>query len=610
MASPVYAAENIGAEGSNPGTVITESQDNSGEETSEDITSSSAESIQESESEDSSEDVVSSSSSAASESIQEGDSTESSETVISSSGSAGNIQEESSETEESEEEPSVQLFSTQASSAVTEEVHVNYKTHIQRSGWEEQTVSDGATSGTTGKSLRLEAIKISLSGTGYSGSVQYKTHIQSYGWEKNWVSDGAQSGTTGRGKRLEAIEIKLSGDIASKYDIYYRVHAQHFGWMGWAKNGEEAGTSGYSYRLEAIQIRLVKKGDSAPANDGNTTSAYCHPLVSYSTHVQNIGWQSARVDGNMAGTSGKSYRLEAIRISLPEQEYSGSIQYRTHIQSYGWESKWKSNGATSGTEGKGKRLEAIQIRLTGDMASHYDIYYRVHIQHFGWLDWVKNGAEAGSSGFSYRLEAIQIVILSKGSDKPGITYCGQTGDAESGYITYHHHSYPTLKSLGINYSNATNRKVDKELIKMDAWIQACYRNVDITKESNYNKARDILTYVGYNFTYGEGYNVNSMLDNRTGTCFGFSDLVYCLARKLGLKNSWLTVPGRCVDHGMNWYGSQHRTVVSYFDGKYYDLDGNLAYNWSWTGSAIPPEEISKSYANYLRGLSDSYSSIN
>lgn len=36
--------------------------------------------------------------------------------------------------------------------------------------------------------------------------------------------------------------------------------------------------------------------------------------VEYSTHVQNIGWQSVVTDDVLAGTSGRSLRLEAINI--------------------------------------------------------------------------------------------------------------------------------------------------------------------------------------------------------------------------------------------------------------------------------------------------------
>ena len=131
------------------------------------------------------------------------------------------------------------------------------------------------------------------------------------------------------------------------------------------------------------------------------------------------------MNGAVSGTSGESKRLEAIQIKLENQKYSGSIQYTTHIQDIGWEiadeNEWKSNGATSGTSGKSKRLEAIRIRLTGEMAKHYDVYYRVHAQNLGWMGWTKNGLPAGTSGYSYRLEAIQIQLVPKGESIEGNT---------------------------------------------------------------------------------------------------------------------------------------------------------------------------------------------
>ena len=295
---------------------------------------------------------------------------------------------------------------------------ISYITHIQNLGWNQGWKIDGDEAGTHGQSLRLEAIQVKLSNAKVSGSVQYKTHIQNKGWETNWSSDGAVSGTSGLGLRLEAIQIQLTGEMANQYDIYYRVHAQNFGWLGWAKNGESAGTAGYAYRLEAIQIQLVKKGGAAP---GSTDNAFKQPLVSYQTHVQNVGWQNYVNDGGVSGTEGQSLRLEGIKVNLASQPYTGSIQYKTHIQNLGWETSWHANGDMSGTQGQSLRLEAIQIELTGEMADHYDVYYRVHAQNFGDLGWAKNGESAGTAGYGYRLEAIQIQLVTKGGAAPGST---------------------------------------------------------------------------------------------------------------------------------------------------------------------------------------------
>ena len=140
---------------------------------------------------------------------------------------------------------------------------VTYRTHVQNIGWQKY-VKNGATAGTSGRSLRLEGANIKLASKPVSGGIQYRTHIQNIGWEKKWKADGAMTGTSGRSLRLEAIQIKLTGNMAKKYDVYYRVHCQHFGWMGWAKNGSRSGSAGYSYRLEALQVKLVPKGMVGP----------------------------------------------------------------------------------------------------------------------------------------------------------------------------------------------------------------------------------------------------------------------------------------------------------------------------------------------------------
>ena len=143
---------------------------------------------------------------------------------------------------------------------------VTYRSHIQNLAWTEP-VSDGAISGTTGKSLRLEAIEIEVPGNPDLG-IKYSSHIQNLGWT-DYVADGAQSGTTGKSLRLEGLKIELTGADAELYDVYYSAHIQNYGWLGWAKNGEAAGSEGMSLRLEAIKIHVLPKGSEAPGSDLN-----------------------------------------------------------------------------------------------------------------------------------------------------------------------------------------------------------------------------------------------------------------------------------------------------------------------------------------------------
>lgn len=295
-----------------------------------------------------------------------------------------------------------------------ENVQIYYSAHLQKKGWTEEK-KNGERLGTTGSSLRLEALKINVSNIrGLSGDVLYRSHVQTYGWEQDWKKNGELSGTSGQAKRLEAVQIKLTGELAEKYDVYYRTHVQTYGWLEWAKNGACSGSSGYSKRIEAIEIVLTDKGTMAPGAD-QYSYMDSSTGIGYTTHVQTYGWQEEQKNGNTAGTSGLAKRLESIQIQLLNQRYEGAIEYQSHVQTYGWEQDWKQNGEKSGTEGQHKRLEAIRIRLTGKLAEKCDVYYRVHTQHFGWLGWVKNGDEAGTSGFSYRMEAIQILLLPKHS---------------------------------------------------------------------------------------------------------------------------------------------------------------------------------------------------
>ena len=390
---------------------------------------------------------------------------------------------------------------------------VTYQTHVQDYGWQEWK-NNGEMSGTSGQSKRLEGINIKLQNL--SESVEYQTHVQDIGWQ-GWKSNGVMSGTSGQSKRLEAIKIKLSGDAANKYDIYYRVHAQDYGWLGWAKNGESAGSEGYSKRLEGIEIKLVKKGGAAP---GSISRPFVCKTITYQTHVQNIGWQAEKADGEVSGTSGQSLRLEAIKIKLGSS-IDGGLTYATHVQDIGWQS-FVSNGQLSGTSGQSKRLEAIKINLTGNATKQYDIYYRVHAQNFGWLGWAKNGQSAGTAGYSYRLEAIQIVLVPKGGNAPGSTTNhyynkGHAVDDESTVLTK-----PNTNASKPNTNNTTSDKTPIMGATQTSVAQMVrYYN---SKSSGYD------TFTGENKKYN-----GSLAKGGASTIEQFAKIVYEEAKAEGVR---------------------------------------------------------------------------
>lgn len=377
------------------------------------------------------------------------------------------IQENSSDVE-------IQLKDEQLNNKILKNVSngVQYKTHVQNVGWQNWT-GNASTSGTEGKSLRLEAINLQLVGDIASKvKIKYQVHVQNIGWQ-NWKSNGEIAGTEGKSLRLEAIRIKL--ETTDDYSVMYRVHVQNVGWQDWKKDGEIAGTEGRSLRLEAIQIKLVPKEKKAmitldTATDGTT---YYSPKS-----IKVVGWKMANVsntkikayiDGNttpidenlitykkrddvIAAISGYGTSVEnpnpGFEFSIDSTKMSSGthtikivlytsknekinetitkikidrnlhVEYKTHVQNIGWQQN-VLDGNMSGTSGRELRVEALNIKLI-NAPSNAGITYRTHVQNIGWQSWKSNGEMAGTSGKSLRIEAIEIKL--QNMDKYTVEY--------------------------------------------------------------------------------------------------------------------------------------------------------------------------------------------
>ncbi|SKA15417.1 hydrophobic W protein [Pilibacter termitis] len=145
----------------------------------------------------------------------------------------------------------------------------------------------------------------------------------------------------------------------------------------------------------------------------HSITVYNRPTTTYSVHGQNYGWSQGSKSSGVLGTTGKSLRLEALKLNINTQGLGGNVEFRVHGQNYGWSQGWKKNGQTLGTTGRSLRLEAVEMKLTGEVAKHFDIAYRVHGQNYGWQNWKKNGETAGTTGKSLRLEAVEIKLVRK-----------------------------------------------------------------------------------------------------------------------------------------------------------------------------------------------------
>ena len=141
---------------------------------------------------------------------------------------------------------------------------ITYSSHVSDIGWMNY-VNDGQTSGTVGKSKKIESIKIKLDNSANS-SIVYSTYIKDRGWQENKKNDEI-SGTVGESRSIEAIKIKIDGKLSNYYDVYYRTHVSNIGWLSWAKNNEKAGSVSNNTNVEALEIKLISKTDSKKPTD-------------------------------------------------------------------------------------------------------------------------------------------------------------------------------------------------------------------------------------------------------------------------------------------------------------------------------------------------------
>ena len=155
---------------------------------------------------------------------------------------------------------------------------------------------------------------------------------------------------------LEAFNIptkrikQIPGTAKNNNQLWYRAHCQNLGWLDPVHDGQTAGTTGFSTRLEALLIDLRTIREKYP--DAKLSGDF---------HVQNIG--TVHLDNiepdTLIGTIGKSLRLEAFRLHLtgvPDKK----LYYEAHVQDIGWQGIRK-DGEMAGTTGQSKRIEAVRI---------------------------------------------------------------------------------------------------------------------------------------------------------------------------------------------------------------------------------------------------------
>lgn len=223
----------------------------------------------------------------------------------------------------------------------------------------------------------------------------------------------------------EGVAWRVSGDGQPVYRLYDERSGDHFltaseserdtarGWMAdegvaFVTGGDipvhrlyDEGSGQHFYTASEHEYQAVKGWMTDEGIGFYATSE--RDQIAYAAHVQSIGWMAPVKAGETAGTSGKSLRLEALRIVPPRGMV---IDAMAHVQGIGdvWVEGIGHEGGTIGTVGESRRVEGIAIRVV----SGGHLQYRCHVQRRGWTPWVDDGNYCGTRGERLRVEAVQI----------------------------------------------------------------------------------------------------------------------------------------------------------------------------------------------------------
>lgn len=261
----------------------------------------------------------------------------------------------------------------------------------------------------------MEALEAQLGWYGHSGSIELRGHVSNVGWQQ-WSA--GHCGTTGKSQRLEAVQIRLTGEAAEKYDVWYCAHVPGIGWLDWACNGAAAGSAGKGKAIEAVKVILVEKGGAAP---GSSSNVFIGDLDAVAVSGSAVSGESLGLSsGQKATIGGKGAKpLNSIALSVAGQTDDGSISYAVMDSYSDWGAFSSDGGAAKAVSGA--PIKAIKMSLSGQFAANYDIWYRVCDSGNGWTGWTSNGQACGVSGGSSGLCGIDVVLVRKGQPAPGPT---------------------------------------------------------------------------------------------------------------------------------------------------------------------------------------------
>ena len=178
------------------------------------------------------------------------------------------------------------------------------------------------------------------------GFISNKNDVKIFNSRIDDIAEGVLKAFDIPAKRIK----QIPGTAKNNNQLWYRAHCQNIGWLDPVRDAQTSGTTGFSARLEALLIDLRTIREKYP--DAKLSGDF-HIQNQGTIHIDNIEHDT------ILGTIGKSLRLEAFRLHLtgvPDKK----LYYEAHVQGIGWQGVRK-DGEMAGTTEQSKRIEAVRI---------------------------------------------------------------------------------------------------------------------------------------------------------------------------------------------------------------------------------------------------------
>lgn len=198
-------------------------------------------------------------------------------------------------------------------------------------------------------------------------------------------------------------------------------------------------------------------------------------IIICSLHLAGKGWTDWSISEHVSGYPQSHRNIEAMKIRFLKNNFD--IFYSVYYRDSGWQDE-VCNGEMAGTTGKSRKIDGFKIRLGSGINNLYHIQYRAYAE--AWLDWRADDAELI---FDQGLKAIEIrlKVIDNSNDAQQVADSTTVFLSHSEYRQMNKDITMTHSAELINY--LARKTLAKSYIEIGVFNGDTFLNVDIAQKT-------------------------------------------------------------------------------------------------------------------------------